>query len=841
VLYIEIWKIGEIRMFDVIALGEVLIDFTPFNKPEATQVIFERNPGGAPANVLAALAKWGRQTAFIGKVGADQFGYYLHSLLQNNGIETKGMVFSDTVKTTLAFVHLNQDGDRAFSFYRNPGADMMLREDEVDLSLIGEARIFHFGSISMTDEPVASATKTAVSYAKSKGLIISFDPNLRMNLWKDSEHAKEMIEVGLKYSDIVKISEEELAFITGYAELEKGTKWLYEKFGTKLIFVTLGADGCYYRLGNRTGRRDANQVEAVDTTGAGDAFTAGILYQFITKGKSLEDLSVTELDDIVAFGNAAGALTTTQKGAIPAIPTIEEIHAIINQHPERKRNNVANRSFHYQEKYRPQYHFSPETNWLNDPNGLVYYHGEYHLFYQHHPVSNVWGPMHWGHAVSRDLIHWEHLPIALAPDRNGMIFSGSCVVDWQDTTGFFEGKSGLVAIFTQADVYPGSERPRQRQSLAYSTDDGRSWTMYGGNPVLADEKITDFRDPKVFWYEPAKKWVLVLAAGNHIRFYTSPDLMEWDYASEFGASYGSHAGVWECPDLIELSVDGNSDNKKWVLIVSIGDNPDYIEGSRTQYFLGTFDGTTFACDQDEEAILWMDYGRDNYAGVTWSDIPEEDGRRILIGWMSNWKYANLTPTDRWRSSMTIPRVLTLQNLPQGIRLVQTPIREMESLRRDELVWENITISERTTKLPRLVGDCLEILTEFELGTATEFGLKVRKSDQEETIIGYNTISQRLFIDRTRSGAADFNEHFACRHEAALSPRENRITIRIFLDWSSVEVFANNGEVTMTDQIFPDPLSVMTEVYAREGEVKLDSLTTFRLIANPVRNAEVVHS
>ncbi|AJY77508.1 glycoside hydrolase [Paenibacillus beijingensis] len=501
----------------------------------------------------------------------------------------------------------------------------------------------------------------------------------------------------------------------------------------------------------------------------------------------------------------------------------------------------------YVEKYRPQYHFSPPSNWMNDPNGMVYYEGEYHLFYQHHPQSTIWGPMHWGHAVSTDLIHWQHLPVALAPDHNGMIFSGSAVVDAHDSSGFFDGGSGLVAIFTHHDTVQASEtaadagagttsRTRQRQSLAYSTDKGRTWTMYAGNPVLSDESIVDFRDPKVFWHAESSRWVMVLAAGDHVRFYTSPNLREWTFASEFGKTEGSHDGVWECPDLFELPVDGHPHERKWVLLVSIGDSPDCPEGSRTQYFVGDFNGESFSSDLADDEVIWMDEGRDNYAGVTWSDVPAEDGRRLLIGWMSNWKYANFTPTTSWRSAMTVPRVLTLKRTDEGIRLYQQPVQELSALREAPLGWSALAIGPDRPQTIDWEGKAFELEAEFELAGAAEFGLKLRKSGSEETVVGYDAALEKLFIDRTASGESAFSPAFAVRHDAALKPDGGRIKLHIFVDWSSVEVFAGGGRAVMSDLIFPDDASQGVELYAVEGQVKLISMKIYPLASIYSRQA-----
>lgn len=474
--------------------------------------------------------------------------------------------------------------------------------------------------------------------------------------------------------------------------------------------------------------------------------------------------------------------------------------------------------------YRPAYHFTPPANWMNDPNGMVYYKGEYHLFYQHHPAGTTWGPMHWGHAVSRDLVHWQHRPIALAPDEHGTIFSGSAVVDWHDSTGLFDGGSGLVAIFTQNDEDPATGGSRQRQSIAYSKDEGRTWIKYAGNPVLA-EPLPDFRDPKVFWHAGSKRWVMVLAAGDHIRFYVSPNLVDWTYSGEFGKEEGSHEGVWECPDLFELPV-GQSDERKWVLIVSIGDNSEHSEGSRTQYFIGEFDGRTFLSDHSPETVLWLDHGRDNYAGVTWSDVPGEDGRRLFIGWMSNWKYANLTPTTGWRGAMTVPRELELRREDDGIRLFQRPVRELERLRRDGGQWQGIHVNPDHPFSPAIPGEQMDVRALLRLHGAEAAGIRFRSSSGWHTAVGYDLCKQALFIDRSASGSTDFHPQFACHHEAGLKLENGIVELRILVDRCSVEVFANDGEVAMTDLVFPEGDRLTMEWFADGGQAELESLEVY---------------
>ena len=339
-------------------------------------------------------------------------------------------------------------------------------------------------------------------------------------------------------------------------------------------------------------------------------------------------------------------------------------------------------SFEYNEKYRPLYHFTPQYGWMNDPNGMVYADGTYHLFYQYNPYGARWGNMHWGHAISKDLVNWEYQPTAIAPDKLGAIFSGSAVIDHDNTAGF--GKGAMIAIFTSAG-------DRQTQSIAYSLDGGKTFTKYEDNPVLSDANIIDFRDPKVFWHAPSKQWVMSLATTQTITFYGSKNLKEWTRLSEFGEGLGGHGGVWECPDLFPLTYEGKT---KWVLFVSI--NPGGPNGgSATQYFIGDFDGKTFTPDTMNYP-LWLDYGRDNYAGVMWSNVPATDGRRLFIGWMSNWDYANEIPTVNFRSAMTVARTLRLAHNGEHLVVASEPVKELESLRTEPLSLADKTTSDTVT-------------------------------------------------------------------------------------------------------------------------------------------------
>jgi fructan beta-fructosidase len=457
---------------------------------------------------------------------------------------------------------------------------------------------------------------------------------------------------------------------------------------------------------------------------------------------------------------------------------------------------------------------------MNDPNGLVYYEGEYHLFYQHNPADTIWGPMHWGHAVSTDLVRWEHLPIALAPNENGMIFSGSAVVDWNDTTGFFSGGHGLVAIFTHADTCPKTHQPRQRQSLAYSLDKGRTWQYYEGNPVLANPNEPDFRDPKAFWHAETQKWIMVLAVGRRVQFYGSPNLKQWEFLSEFTG--GCTAAVWECPDMFPLAVDGDPDNIKWVLLVDVQDG-GASGGASPMYFIGDFDGVTFNPDHREN--LWLDYGRDVYAGITWSDIPKEDGRRIFIAWMNSWQYADEIPTSTWRGAMTVPRTLSLRTFPDGIYVVQEPVREVSSLRGEKIEFAPCDVNGEDV-LGEAFSDSLDMELEFASQEAEEFAVKIITGENEATVVGYDFSNQTLFVDRTNSGEVEFSKEFPGVHAAPLVPLEGRISLRILLDSSSIEVFANGGQAAISDLIFPTEGLRKLELSSRGGTTQITKLNIY---------------
>lgn len=464
---------------------------------------------------------------------------------------------------------------------------------------------------------------------------------------------------------------------------------------------------------------------------------------------------------------------------------------------------------------RPVFHFTPPVNWLNDPNGLAYYDGEYHLFYQYHPYNMVWGPMHWGHAVSRDLIHWEHLPIALYPDEHGMIFSGSAVINWKDTAGF--GSEAMVAIFTYNKDHV------ETQNLAYSTDRGRTWTKYAGNPVIpTPDPVSDCRDPKVFWHED--HWVLLLAAKDKVLFFISPDLKQWQPSGTFGGGYGSTDGVWETPDLFQLPVNGS--DPYWGLTVGVG-NGSYAGGSGTQYFVGDFDGKTFTSMNPKETVLWMDYGADFYAPQSWNNEPK--GRRIIVGWMSNWQYARETPAETWRGLFTLPRELNLVNTRNGLRLAQRPIYELEGLRGERHHWLNETLSPGINLLEGITGDGFEIQADLEINPqATMVGFRLRTGEGEQTMVSFDVQRQQLILNRQRSGKIDFHEHFAAMHSVKVHLNNDVLRLHVFVDRSSIEVFADDGCTVISDLIFPSASSQGLELFVAGGAMKLNRLDIYHL-------------
>ncbi|HEY3373217.1 MAG TPA: glycoside hydrolase family 32 protein [Prolixibacteraceae bacterium] len=489
-----------------------------------------------------------------------------------------------------------------------------------------------------------------------------------------------------------------------------------------------------------------------------------------------------------------------------------------------KKNTNTSPVNNYREQYRPQFHFSPEAHWMNDPNGMVYYEGEYHLFYQYYPDSTIWGPMHWGHAISKDLVHWQHMPVAIYPDTLGWIFSGSAVADLKNTSGLGTAENPpLVAIYTYHNVVlekSGSKTP-QSQALAFSTDKGRTWTKYAKNPVLKSPGINDFRDPKVFWHNETGKWVMILAVKDRVHLYSSPNLISWTFESEFGKGIGAHGGVWECPDLFPLKVQG-SDHSKWVMLVNI--NPGGPNGgSANQYFTGEFDGKKFTPDEPNEK--WVDWGRDNYAGVTWSNVPETDGRRLFIGWMSNWQYANVVPTTVWRSATTVPRELSLINQNNRFLLVSNPVKELEVLRdgNNPVYHASQNISgEKEMALDSITLSQSELIFDFNLENTSidSLGIVLENNLQEKLVIGYSVNQKQLFVDRRAAGPSAFSKEFAGIAKAPYIAGEH-LQLRILVDVASTELFVDSGKLVMTNIVFPTEKFTKLKVYSTGGDLLLE--------------------
>lgn len=480
------------------------------------------------------------------------------------------------------------------------------------------------------------------------------------------------------------------------------------------------------------------------------------------------------------------------------------------------------------EPLRPQFHFSPEINWMNDPNGLVYHDGEYHLFYQYNPAGNSWGHMSWGHAVSDDLVHWQHLPVAIPEEDGIMAFSGCCVVDHANTSGLATtDKPPMVAVYT------GHGHGKQVQNLAYSNDNGRTWTKYAGNPVLDIDKA-DFRDPKVFWHEPTRRWVMVvsLAAEKVLVFYASDDLKTWNELSRFGPAGAEVKPNWECPDLFELPIEGTAGEKLWVVEADMGSG-SVAGGSGGEYFVGHFEGTTFTPLQEAQ---WVDYGRDFYAPVSWSDIPSSDGRRIWIGWFNNWETC-LLPTSPWRSCMSVPRTLSLRKvtaddgqdakyvmLQRGVAELKRLRSEAQSLDTTGASWPPVAVS----KPGDLADMTFEIETVLQPGSSKSVGLRIRSGDQEFTEVGYDQKHHVVYVDRSRSGNVGFHPSFAGRHEAPARVIDGQISLQILVDRSSIEVFINDGESVISDRIFPTSNRPTIEVFAGDGSGKVSDMTVYRL-------------
>ena len=476
--------------------------------------------------------------------------------------------------------------------------------------------------------------------------------------------------------------------------------------------------------------------------------------------------------------------------------------------------DMANR-----EKYRPLYHHTPAYGWMNDPNGMFYKDGVWHLYFQHNPYGSTWGNLSWGHSTSTDLVHWQYEGDPVMPDAWGLIFSGSSVVDTDNTAGF--GPGAIVAFYTSAKSTPWGDV--QMQSMAYSTDGGKSFTRYEGNPILTSTE-RDFRDPKVFWYAPGKHWVMLLAVGQQMQIFSSKNLKEWKHESDFGLKHGAHGGVWECPDLVELPIEGTKE-KRWVLICNLNPGGPF-GGSATQYFVGTFDGKKFT-NQFPTKTKWMDYGKDHYATVTFSNAP--DGRCVALGWMSNWQYAAVVPTKQYRSANTIARDLTLYRQGGDLLLKSAPSKEIEAARKDMKSLKKFNVSDAYS-IDNLLDDnngAYEIEMEIRNNGAEKIVFTLLNGKGESVKMYYDTALRQFVMDRSVSGETAFSRDFPAMTVAPV-PETGDFTLRLFVDRSSIEAFGDGGKFVMTNIVFPSEPYNKMKFEAVRGSFTVKKMNVYKL-------------
>jgi len=487
---------------------------------------------------------------------------------------------------------------------------------------------------------------------------------------------------------------------------------------------------------------------------------------------------------------------------------------------------VKKDSDYYAERYRSQVHFSPETMSMENPSGLVFFDNEYHLFYQSNPDVKSLKSTHWGHAVTRDMSHWQHLPMALSPDELGDISSGSVVMDLKNTTGFGDkGQAVMVAVFTQYDS--SKDEGFQQQSLAYSLDKGRTWLKYEGNPVLTKSGANYFQDPKVFRDEERSQWIMILSTGDQLELYSSLDLKTWKKLSEWGENILSHTGRWEHPDLMKMKIQGTNDDYKWLLTVSCKEG-GVQGGSGTQYFIGDFDGKTFTPDERflGKKTHWVDYGRDNYGATTWSNVPY--GNRFTIASMSNQSYAQDLPTKQWRGTMTLPRQWSLVKTNKGVFL-RTFIDDLLGRQRTQgaafnepqILKGTLAIKSKDTNFDPSVSEYKLLFKKPEGPSKTIFGLRLYNDNGEEFKVGFDTGRNQFFTDKTKVGGQTFSDKFVTkRHYATTVTDSDVLDMHIVIDKTSCEFFAEGGFMAMTDIFFPNEYFNHVELFSEGGEVEI---------------------
>lgn len=479
---------------------------------------------------------------------------------------------------------------------------------------------------------------------------------------------------------------------------------------------------------------------------------------------------------------------------------------------------------------KPLFHYGPQKNWINDPNGLVFNNGTYHLFYQYNPFADVWGHMSWGHATSNDLMHWTEQPVAIPEFTKHdsvatSIFSGTAFIDSFNTSGLgaSANSSPMIAIYT-GNVTVGTKQIAQYQNLAYSNDNGQTFSQYKDNPVL-DIHSKEFRDPKVFWYAPTKQWIMIVSKPDEykVHFYGSTNLKEWKKLSEFGGNVGDKTRVWECPDIFELPVE-NSHEKKWVITVSAGHpQKNFLS---MQYFVGNFDGKKFIADPLEYP-LYMDFGKDFYAGITYNNLPDSQSRVVMIGWINCWEYANNIPSTGYRGRISVPRSLSLMKTSQGsYELIQQPVKEFDALKKEVFSVNN----EQVDSVVDLSfhGNSYELDLAIEADAAATTGIKLLKSKDEEIILKYHSVEKIISLDRTQSGEVDFSPKFPSIENAPVNPQNGIIRLRILVDKKIVTVFINDGQSVVTDQVFPQENEGGIQLFSEGGKSVFKSVKIYTI-------------
>ena len=509
--------------------------------------------------------------------------------------------------------------------------------------------------------------------------------------------------------------------------------------------------------------------------------------------------------------------------------------------------------------YRPVYHHTPLYGWMNDANGLTYKDGEYHLHFQYNPYGSKWGNMHWGHSVSRDLVHWEHLDPAISRDTMGHIFSGSTVVDTRNSAGF--GKNAIIAYYTSHSMHDGKQV--QVQCMAYSKDNGRTFIKYKGNPVVTpSDGLENFRDPKIFWYEPTKSWYMIVSADKNMRFYQSKNLKQWKYVSQWGEGFGAQPNQFECPDFFPLPVDGDKNNQKYVMIVNI--NPGFaFGGSATEYFVGEFDGKEFKCDSKPQTVKWLDWGKDHYATVTFSNLGS---RIVAVPWMSNWQYANVTPTQQNRGANALPRELKLFSNNGEVCMSANVVDEARKLRKETKEIGNLNVNNANPFIQRNLfannDGAFELEADVTPDNSDVVGISLYNDKEERTLIYLDLKNKRIVMDRSESGLTDFGK-LAERHDIekraeAAGEMKGKLSqdivvnfkndfalgtwaplslcgadkktyhLDVFVDKCSIELFVDGGRIAMTNLVFPTTPYNNIKVYAEGGKAEVKNMKVYKL-------------